>query len=166
MIIGQRIRERLDALGMSQSELARRVPMTQGAIAGLITGRSRSSTHLHKIARILHTTPDYLEGLTDDPDANAPPPPPAPTTQIVSLPVVLPSQPALAAMFRGLLLSVEGLKLTTDELADELATLLPTGLGQIKGRLRYVENDDADGQSSPGEDRSTDGEQRPQAQRN
>lgn len=67
-MIGERIASRLSDLGMSQSTLARRVGVTQGTIAQLVSGRSRSSAHLHKIARELKTTPDYLSGLTDDPD--------------------------------------------------------------------------------------------------
>jgi len=74
--IGARIRERLDAFDMSQSELARRVGLTQGTIAALLSGRSRSSAHLHKIAKALGTSPEYLTGETDDPDGDAPPEPP------------------------------------------------------------------------------------------
>ena len=70
--IGDRIRERLATINMSQSELARRVSLTQGTIAGLITGRSRSSSHIHRIARELGTTPAYLSGETDDPTSDAP----------------------------------------------------------------------------------------------
>jgi transcriptional regulator with XRE-family HTH domain len=60
---------------MSQSELARRVKLNQSTIAGLITGKARSSAHLHRIARELGTTPAYLTGETDDPEADAPPMP-------------------------------------------------------------------------------------------
>ncbi|MFX9031477.1 hypothetical protein ABTN13_20295, partial [Acinetobacter baumannii] len=34
-----------------------------------LNGRSRSSVHLHAIARVLGTTPDYLAGDTSDADA-------------------------------------------------------------------------------------------------
>jgi transcriptional regulator with XRE-family HTH domain len=74
-MIGERIRERLSARHLSQSELARRVDLTQGTIAGLLSGRSRSSAHLHKIARALGTTPAYLSGETDDPESHMPSPP-------------------------------------------------------------------------------------------
>jgi len=57
--LGNRILERIEALGLSQSELARRVGITQPAIANLIKRGGRSS-HLHAIARELQTTPDYL----------------------------------------------------------------------------------------------------------
>lgn len=75
MEVGQRIVERLEVTGLSQSELARRVGLSQPAINSLIRGNSRSSTHLHRIARELGTTPAYLAGETDDPDADAPPAP-------------------------------------------------------------------------------------------
>jgi len=72
MAVGDRIRERLVELGITQAELARRVELKQPTINALIRGNSRSSTHLHKIARVLKTTPAYLAGETDDPSAEAP----------------------------------------------------------------------------------------------
>ncbi len=60
---------------MSQSELARRVGIAQTTVNSLVKGDSRSSSHLHKIARILETTVDYLAGDTDDPTNSAPPAP-------------------------------------------------------------------------------------------
>jgi transcriptional regulator with XRE-family HTH domain len=57
--LGNRILERIEALGLTQSELARRVGITQPAIANLIKRGGRSS-HLHAIARELETTPEYL----------------------------------------------------------------------------------------------------------
>lgn len=69
MTVGERIGARLAELGLSQSELARRVGVSQGTIAQLVSGRSRSSSHLHKIAQALETTPAYLEGETDDASA-------------------------------------------------------------------------------------------------
>lgn len=74
MTLGQRIQARLIALGWSQSELARRTGLAQTTVNSLVKGDSRSSSHLHRIARELHTTPSYLVGETDDPDENAPPP--------------------------------------------------------------------------------------------
>lgn len=143
MIVGHRIRERLEQLGMSQSELARRTGVTQGTIGGLVIGKSRSSTHLHKIARHLQTTAAYLSGDTDDPDEDAPPPELPPTIQHVMMPVAFPSQPALEAMFRGLLRSMPDL--SGDELAHELSMLLPTGLAQLRQPYRFepLVNDDA-----------------------
>lgn len=137
MSIGARIQERLEHLRMSQSELARRLRLNQSTIAALVAGRSRSSTHLHRIARELLTTPAYLSGETDDPDADAPPPPPPRTEHHVFMRVVLPPEEALEAMFRGLIRSMPDL--AGDDLARELAKLLPIGFEQLQGPLRYEE---------------------------
>jgi len=57
----------------------------------------------------------------------------------VMLPVVLPSENALAEMFEGLLLVIDELRPVRerqlDEIARELAQLLPTGMSQLQGRL-------------------------------
>ncbi|WP_299307824.1 helix-turn-helix transcriptional regulator [uncultured Croceicoccus sp.] len=71
MLLGQRIAERLDALGMSQAELARRVGVRQSTMNGLVNGRSQGTKHLHQIARELQTTPEYLSGESDDPDTGS-----------------------------------------------------------------------------------------------
>jgi len=70
--VGDRIRERLAVLGISQSEVARRTKLSQGTIGGLLSGKARSSAHLHKIARELGTTAAYLSGETDDPHSEVP----------------------------------------------------------------------------------------------
>ena len=67
MIAADRIRERMQALDISQAELARRVGIKQPSIFKLLSGTVRSSAHLHAIARELETTPEYLSGTTDDP---------------------------------------------------------------------------------------------------
>ena len=67
--VGSRILARLNELGMSQSELARRVGITQPAVANLIKRGGRSS-HLHSIARVLKTTPEYIMGKTDISDGD------------------------------------------------------------------------------------------------
>jgi len=70
--IGDRIRERLDALDISQSELARRVKVSQPTINALIKGGAAGSKHLHVIAAELETSPAWLAGETDDPSPVAP----------------------------------------------------------------------------------------------
>lgn len=70
-LVGSRLAERLNAASLTQTELARRIGVTQGTIAHLIRGRSSGSTHLHRIAQELHTTPGYLSGEIDDPDEGA-----------------------------------------------------------------------------------------------
>ena len=81
MALSERIRARMEALGISQSKLSRQVGVTQGTIAHLASGRSSSSVHLPKIARELQTTVAYLEGETDDPaDGYVP----LPSTEVVA----------------------------------------------------------------------------------
>ncbi len=75
MMIGARLQERITARGISQAELARQVGITQPSINHLIKRGASGSAHLHKIARVLETTPAYLTGETDDPSADAIPPP-------------------------------------------------------------------------------------------
>lgn len=71
-IVGSRVKERMEAAGLSQAELARRVGLSQPTIFQLIHRSKKGSTHLHVIARELGTTPAYLTGETDDPDSDAP----------------------------------------------------------------------------------------------
>ncbi len=67
MTMGERIEERLHAKGWSQAELARRIGVQSTSIWKLVTGASQGSKHLHRIARELDTTAEYLTGETDDP---------------------------------------------------------------------------------------------------
>lgn len=71
MIVGARILERMELVGISQAELARRVGMKQPSIFNLIHKGKKGSTKLHLIARELGTTPAYLTGETDDPESTA-----------------------------------------------------------------------------------------------
>lgn len=71
----------MDALKLSQSELARRVGISQTSIYNLVAGRAYSSAHLHRIARELTTTAEWLTGETDDPDLGALP---APTPELMA----------------------------------------------------------------------------------
>ena len=72
MTLGQRIEDRRRALGVSQSELARRVGMPQSSYNSLVNSDVRSTKYLHRLARELQTTPDYLMADTDDPGEGAP----------------------------------------------------------------------------------------------
>jgi phage repressor protein C with HTH and peptisase S24 domain len=75
MILSDRVRTLMEERGLSQSELARRIQVTQGAIAKIVGSNPGGSSHLHKIARELGTTPAYLTGEIDDPSAGAVPAP-------------------------------------------------------------------------------------------
>lgn len=66
--LGERVLQRLKETGISQADLARRVGVTQPAINHLIKRGTGGSAHLHKIARELGTTPEYLLGETDNPN--------------------------------------------------------------------------------------------------
>ena len=134
MRVGARIAERRKALGISQGELARRAGLSQPTIGKLEAGISSGSAHLHRIARELRTTPEYLSGETEDPDAGAPPPPAQPTVQFVTMQVALPPEPALARMFEALLRMMPP-DATLDERAQLLARRLPIGLSQLRDLL-------------------------------
>ena len=114
----------MEALGLGQSELARRVGVAQPTIDKLIRSNKMGSKYLHKIARELGTSPAYLTGETDDPHEGAPPPAPPPRIQLVTMAVALPTEDALADAFEGVLIG--WIDEERAELARELATQLPT----------------------------------------
>lgn len=130
VINAARMRDRMVLKGLSQSELARRVGVSQATIYNLVSGKGYGSTHLHKIARELETTPAYLTGETDDPDLNAPPPP-APAPRPIMMAVTLPSEDALTVMFKALLAGIDR-SLGEDVQARLLARRLPIGLEQLQ----------------------------------
>jgi len=70
-IDGDRVRKRMDELGLSQNGLAQRVGVSQASIAKITGGQSFGSKHLHRIARELGTTAAYLTRETDDPSEGA-----------------------------------------------------------------------------------------------
>lgn len=134
MIVPERLKELMELRGLSQSELGRRVGVSQATIYKLLVGESFGTRHLHKIARELLTTPAYLAGEIDDPDEGAPPPPPAAQYQAVTLQVLLPGEEALAEMFEGLLEAMDR-SAPLDEQALLLARRLPIGLAQLRDLL-------------------------------
>jgi len=164
MTIGERIEERRKALGIkSQAELARQADVRQSTLNGLIRNPYRWSPYLPRLARTLRTTVEYLAGEIDDPDEGAPPPTPAPRHQLVTMQVLLPSEAALTRMFRGFLKSLEGVEEV--DLAHELATLLPSGLGQLRGPLREEEMDRPDTRPEAAEDAPNADREQQRAQR-
>lgn len=126
MISPERIAALMHEKGLSQSELARRVGISQSAIHKLVKGGGYGSKHLHRIARELGTTPAYLTGEINDPTEGAPPPAPEPQVQFVMMPMAMPSEDALADAFLGLLMASR--RLDEDGLSRELAKRLPTVL--------------------------------------
>lgn len=134
MIVPERLAERIENTGVSYTALAKKLGVKQPTITRLVKGEQRSTARIDLLASALETTPAYLCGETDDPGADAPPPPP-PSEHHVFMRVALPPEEALEAMFRGLLRSMPDL--AGDDLARELAKLLPTGFEQLQGPLRY-----------------------------
>lgn len=134
MSLGERIRARAKELGISQSELARRADVPQSTINTLINGDARWSPHLLKIARALRTTPDYLTGEVDDPEANAPPTPAPVIAHRIMMPVTLPSEKALTRMFDAFFLALDP-AVSHQERAQTFARWLPIGLAQLQDLL-------------------------------
>ncbi len=68
-LLGQRVRERRKAAGMSQAQFARRLGLeSESSIYKLESGRSQPSLLLLiRIANVLHVSIDYLLGIVDSP---------------------------------------------------------------------------------------------------
>lgn len=130
MIVGARVTERLQAMGLSQSELARRVGVSQPTVANLIHRSKKGSAYLHKFARELGTSAAYLSGETDDPSPDALPPTPPPPVRIM-MEVQLPGEDVLTMMFTALLRGIDK-SLPEGEQARLLARRLPIGLSQVQ----------------------------------
>lgn len=62
----------MEAVGIKQAQLARRVGVTQGAISKIAKDNPNGSSFLHLLARELQTTPAYLTAEVDDPNQEAP----------------------------------------------------------------------------------------------
>lgn len=62
-------------LNITQAMMVRELGLSQGAISKIVNNSPSGSSHLHRVARMLQTTPAYLTGETADADADAPPPP-------------------------------------------------------------------------------------------
>lgn len=77
MLRADRLKALMEEKGLSQSELARRVGISQAAIAKLINRPGQGSKFIHLIARELGTSPAFLMGETDDPEEGALPLPSA-----------------------------------------------------------------------------------------
>ena len=127
MIIGERLLQRIDQQGLTQAEVGRRVGISQQAIGRLVGDGVYNSRYLHKIARVLKTSPEYLTGEIDDPDIDAPLAVTPASAQFITvrMSVVLPPPQALEKMFRGMLRTIDP-EDPQLELARQLAALLPS----------------------------------------
>jgi transcriptional regulator with XRE-family HTH domain len=132
MILPGRVVERMELLGISQSALARRLGVSQATVSRWRKGE-HGAKGAHQLARVLQTTVEYLTGEIDDPDENAPLPPPPlpPAPHLISMQVVFPPVTALEDMFGGMLDAI-GDSVSRDELARQLAQLLPRSLSRLK----------------------------------
>lgn len=74
MSIGQRIKERRKQLGINADTLAERSGVSRSTIFRWEKGEiEKNDAHiLNRIAEALHTTSEYLYGLTDDPNQTYP----------------------------------------------------------------------------------------------
>ncbi len=73
MIDSNRLKHRIEELGFTHSQLAELVGVRQPSITRLISGGQSGSRHLHKIAQVLQTTPEYLTRQTDEVDPSVAP---------------------------------------------------------------------------------------------
>ena len=71
MLVGERLKECIDRANTSQSALAREIGVSPQAVSKMVGGGTAESPKLHRIARFLRTTPEYLTGETDDPSPSA-----------------------------------------------------------------------------------------------
>lgn len=66
MTLPDRLIELMETRDFSQSRLARAVGVTQQTIGKLVRGETNNSVHIHKIAKQLGTTVEYLTGESDN----------------------------------------------------------------------------------------------------
>lgn len=71
-MLSERIEERLETAGLSQAGLARAAGIPVTTLNSFIRRGGRSTINMVRIARVLQTTPAYLLGETDDPEADLP----------------------------------------------------------------------------------------------
>ncbi|WP_084445304.1 helix-turn-helix domain-containing protein [Sphingomonas sp. TDK1] len=131
MFSSERFRLLLAERGISQAELGRRIGIAQATVNKLATGGAYGTKYIHSIARTLRTSPAYLMGETDDPAPDAPYVEPERPVQFVTMQVALPSEEALATMFRAMLRILPE-NATEDERAQILARRLPAALSQLR----------------------------------
>lgn len=138
MIVPERLADRIKVTGVSYTSLAKSIGVKQPTITRLVKGEQRSTARIDLLAAALKTSPAYLTGEIDDPDADAP------QTSVdvtparpIMMPVMLPSERALSHMFRTMLRLLKQLpdEPDDDERARLLAQWLPIGLSQLRDLL-------------------------------
>lgn len=73
MTIGQKIKQRREALGLTQEELAKKVGYaSRSSINKIELSRDLPLSKVSKMATALETSPSFLMGWTDNPDPNYP----------------------------------------------------------------------------------------------
>ena len=79
MMLGSRVREVRERLGMTQEKLAQQVEIERNTLWYIEAGRTKHprADQVAALAQALHVSADYLLGLTDDP---RPPKRPRPRT--------------------------------------------------------------------------------------
>lgn len=123
--------------GLDQSQLARAVGCTPGAINQIVNGLSRRSKFRPEIAETLGVSLRWLIGEDVPRDPLTPPPPrvvPSIAPQVVMMGVAMPPERALVRMFEGLLAGIDP-NADRAELALLLGQRLPIGLSQLRDLL-------------------------------
>lgn len=133
-IVPERLASRMEALGLTQTAVADAVGVKPPSISRLVKGKHAQTRHIFALARAVRTTPEYLTGVVDDPDDNAPPAPPERPYQAIMMQVLLPAEDALVRMFEALLAMVDPAA-PPEEQARSLARNLPVGLSQLRDLL-------------------------------
>ena len=133
-IIPERLAARMEALGLSQTAVANAIGVKPPSISRLVKGKHAQTRHIFALARAVRTTPEYLTGVSDDPDADAPAAPLERPYQAIMMQVLLPAEDALARMFEALLAMTDPAA-STEEQARSLARNLPVGLSQLRDLL-------------------------------
>lgn len=65
-VTAQRLKQRMEEVGISATALAEQIGVSPAAISHILTGRSRNSRHLPRIATSLAVNLNWLLGVTDD----------------------------------------------------------------------------------------------------
>jgi transcriptional regulator with XRE-family HTH domain len=141
-VTATRLAEAMTKADEDQSSLARAIGITQGAISKILQGKTANSRHLPRIAHHLGVSLSWLLGETTD-QAVTLTTPAAPSINLVTMQVALPSEAALTRMFLGMLKTSRSAK-TEDEQAQLLAKRLPIALSQLRDLLPETTVSDLD----------------------